>query len=291
MNWKRWKMAVTAPARNLANKIYWRRHQLKRNPAKESHQPVNHSSLSNEELGEEIITLGGMSYLTYLADLVHAKKAKSYLEVGTNFGSSLAPISCASIAVDPTFRLNMDVVGKKKICLLYQMTSDDFFAEYKPNQIMGRAIDTAFLDGMHLYEFLLRDIINTEKCCHRESLIVLHDCMPPTFEMTNREFKPAMINKKYTNYWTGDVWKILPILERYRPDIRITYIDCPPSGLAVLTNLNPDSRVLDDNYQHIIEEYKDSPGDKQKLKLHLQGLSLVPSLSTSPAELLGRLYV
>ena len=252
-------------------------------------QTVSHSSLSPQLLGEELLSLEGCYYLTYLADLVGAKEAKSYLEVGTNFGSSLAPINCPSIAVDPTFRLNMDVVGNKKLCLMYQMTSDDFFAQYNPRELLGGAIDVAFLDGMHLYEYLLRDIINAEKYCNPDSLIILHDCLPPTFEMTNREFKPAMIHNRYQNYWTGDVWKILPILERYRPDIKLTYIDCPPSGLAVLTNLDPNSKVLADNYDQIVEEYRDSLDDFQNLKRHLTSVSLVSSLSVPPGKLLSNI--
>ncbi len=33
-------------------------------------------------------------------------------------------------------------------------------------------------------------------------------------------------------YWTGDVWKLIPILQRYRPDLQLTLFDAPPSGLV-----------------------------------------------------------
>jgi len=36
------------------------------------------------------------------------------------------------------------------------------------------------------------------------------------------------------DFWTGDVWKIVPALIKFRPDLRVFTIACPPTGLTVV---------------------------------------------------------
>lgn len=237
-----------------------------------------------DPIAEELIAHPGRAYIGYLTEVVGQKKAKTYLEIGTNTGDSLSPITCSSIAIDPNFRLDQEVVGVKPSCYLFQQTSDDFFAQNNPTQIFNRTIDVAFLDGMHYYEFLLRDFMNTEKHCEPDSLIILHDCLPPTYEMTNREFKAAQLNPKYVNYWAGDVWKVLPILQELRPDLKIAYFDCPPTGLAFITNLNPKSTVLWDRYDEVVEKWKPAQNDLAKLKDFLKTIPVASSHDVGPSE-------
>ena len=120
----------------------------------------------------------GPDYYHVLQRIHSVLAPKSYLEIGTRDGGSLAQANCASIAIDPQFDLRMEVIGHKPSCHFYQQTSDSFFAERDPTAILGRPIDFAFLDGMHLYEFLLRDFINVERHCRPNSVIALHDCIP-----------------------------------------------------------------------------------------------------------------
>src|SRR5215472_1370840 len=86
--------------------------------------------------------LSGEFYARVLQRLHHDLQPKSYLEIGTLSGDTLKLASCPSIAIDPRFRIeNQDVVGEKRVCSLYQMTSDDFFAAYDPRSILGGPID------------------------------------------------------------------------------------------------------------------------------------------------------
>jgi hypothetical protein len=55
--------------------------------------------------------------------------------------------------------------------------------------------------------------------------------------------------------WTGDVWKVLPILKKFRPDLKVALFDCPPTGLVACTNLDPNSTVLTEAYDQIIAEF------------------------------------
>jgi hypothetical protein len=235
------------------------------------------AQLSDEHLREELtVHRGTVSYQDYLSNLAGIIEPQAYLEIGTLSGASLSRLDCPSIAIDPSFSLSTEVVGRKPQCLLFQMTSDDFFKRYDPAHLLGRPLDLAFLDGMHLYEYLLRDIINTEKHCHRDSLILLHDCLPPTFEMTSRAPR-GVLHGKYQHYWTGDVWKVIPILRAYRPDMKILYVDAPPTGLVILTNLDPSSRTLQANYDQIVHEFRESSEDFDRLRHLLRGIKLTSS--------------
>jgi hypothetical protein len=108
---------------------------------------------------------------------------------------------------------------------------------------------------MHLCEFLLRDFLNTERFCCNNSIIALHDCLPLDLVMAEREWPSSdrqSLSRK--GWWTGDVWRCALILKRRRPDLRITALDAPPTGLVLITNLDPCSTFLRDHYASLVEE-------------------------------------
>lgn len=187
----------------------------------------------------------GHPYLEVLAGMHRKMSPDWYLEIGTQTGRSLALSQSNSVAIDPEFRLNQDVLTDKRQLLLMQQTSDDFF-ESGLLAKAGIRFGLAFLDGMHLYEFLLRDFFNTERFMAPDGRIVMHDCMPWNSNMANRDRSTVK-----SRAWTGDVWKIVPILKQYRPDLKVTLFDAAPTGLVVVENLDPTNRVLQENYDDI----------------------------------------
>lgn len=108
-------------------------------------------------------------------------------------------------------------------------------------------MELAFIDGMHLFEFALRDFINLEKYSTPASTILIHDGYPQDRVSSARE--------RATNIWSGDVWKLLVCLKKYRPELQIATADVPPTGLSVVRNLNPDSTVLSQNLEKICAEF------------------------------------
>lgn len=62
-------------------------------------------------------------------------------------------------------------------------------------------------------------------------------------------------DQERARWWTGDVWKLIFILRDYRPDLKIQCLDCPPTGLVAVSNLDPGNRVLRDKYANIIQTY------------------------------------
>ena len=197
--------------------------------------------------------LAGEGY-TLLMDRLHKQlRPQTYLEIGTQDGNSLRPVRCRAVAIDPMFRLGADVVGEKPTCQLFRMGSDEFFASYDPVALLRGRIDIAFLDGMHLFEFLLRDFINVERSCRRNSIVLLHDCIPSDVYMAERD-RTTERHKlgAHPGWWTGDVWKAAVALRKYRPDLVIHGFDARPTGLVAVTNLDPASSVLADRYFEIV---------------------------------------
>ena len=204
-----------------------------------------------------------------------------YLEVGTATGKSLKLATCHAIAIDPAFNFKEDVLSGRRQTHLFQETSDEFFASGVAQRLAPR-IDLAFLDGMHLFEYLLRDFMNTEALCGRNSVITMHDVVPITPVAAERTW-----DRTLTGAWTGDVWKIVPILRRYRPDLELRVADCAPSGLAVVTNLDPGNTILAENYDRIVAEYRDlSLADFGVARL-AESLDLEPAEGASLAHFIG----
>jgi glycosyltransferase involved in cell wall biosynthesis len=199
---------------------------------------------------EDFPVMTGMRYLRFLRRLHETRQPNWYLEIGTYTGASLEIATCRSIAVDPEFRVRREIVGTKPALHCLAMTSDDFFQSGFAEAI-GAKIDLAFLDGMHRFECLLRDFIGAERIAAPDGMIVMHDCCPVSYIGAEREWDTGA-----TRQWTGDVWKIIPILRRYRPDLSIRTVDCPPSGLVLVSGLDPANTQLREHYERIVSEYE-----------------------------------
>jgi hypothetical protein len=127
-------------------------------------------------------------------------------------------------------------------------SSDDYFADHDVRaELGGLPIDLAFIDGMHQFEFALRDFINIEKHCSAQSTVLIHDCYPLTRLTAERERK--------TLFWSGDVWRLILILRKYRPDLSVNVLATAPTGLGVVRGLDPGSSVLAERMQEIVDEY------------------------------------
>jgi hypothetical protein len=93
---------------------------------------------------------------------------------------------------------------------------------------------------MHLSEFALRDFINIEPFMADTGVIVLDDVLP-------RNGLEAARDRK-TEPWTGDVYKVVEILRRRRPDLVVLLINTDPTGTAVVVGLDRASTILRDGY-------------------------------------------
>ncbi|MCW2673550.1 MAG: type 11 methyltransferase [Frankiales bacterium] len=185
---------------------------------------------------------GDLTYLEALARIHQTLEPATYLEIGVHRGSSLRLAECPAVAVDPDPR----VTARSAKVMLYTQTSDDFF-RFDAGPALQKGVDLAFVDGMHLFEYALRDFMNIEKHAHAATVVVFDDVLPnhPVQALRQRE----------SFAWCGDVWKIAYCLTQYRPDLSLTLLDTYPTGLLLVTGLDPDSRVLWESYDTIVEAY------------------------------------
>jgi hypothetical protein len=217
----------------------------------------------------DFVVARGMHYLDFLK-LVHRRVRPSwYLEIGTNRGRSLEFVTCASVAIDPRFKLEAPSQGPKPALIMLQQTSDDAFGGDILRRLDPR-FDIAFLDGMHRFEFLLRDFINAERLMAPGGLIFMHDTSPKRHAMTVR-------NPTKAGPWTGDVWKLLPILAEYRPDLRIDHLDCKATGLTLVRGPWGGNDALTRNYDAILERFTELSLDAFGVKAFFEAFPHVPS--------------
>ncbi len=191
----------------------------------------------------------GQQYARFLDQLHSATLFDWYMEIGCRTGRTFAPVRSKTVAVDPFFLAETNIIGTKPALHLFQTTSDAFFDSgfLKKN---GIKLSFSFLDGMHLFEYLLRDFISTEANSTPDGVIALHDCCPASNDMTTRDLENLPRGS-----WSGDVWKLIPILQEYRPRLKITVLDCKPTGLVLVSGLEPKSTVLAKNYDRILSQY------------------------------------
>ena len=181
----------------------------------------------------------------FLSHMHRLTAPRSYLEIGINHGVSLALSRTRSIGVDPEFAIDVELDCDVQ---LVKATSDGFFArEDAIARFPEGVVDLAFIDGLHVFEFSLRDFINVEKLAHPGSVVVFDDMLPRTNEEAARE--------RLTTSWAGDVYKVALALERYRPDLVIVPLDTSPTGLLLVVGLDPTSTVLQDKYDDVVAEF------------------------------------
>jgi hypothetical protein len=200
----------------------------------------------------------------FLRRLHQVYRPRNYLEIGVNDGRSLALSRVPSVAVDPAFKVVKEISCDVHIV---RATSDSFFARkdpfihLRPGRNPFRALarknplswfgdpklELSFIDGMHLFEYALRDFINVEKHSHWSSVIVLDDMLPRSV--------PEAARDRHTDAWTGDVYKVATVLRRLRPDLLVVEADTQPTGVVLVFGADPSSTVLRDSYESVLEEF------------------------------------
>jgi hypothetical protein len=152
---------------------------------------------------------------------------------------------------------------------VFHETSDAFFARQSREQALGEhRLDLSFIDGMHWFEYALRDFMHVEAWSQPDGVVVLHDCLPVLPLWATRQ--------RRTRFWVGDVWKVVSILREHRPELRVKIVATAPSGLCVVRGLDPTSRVLHERLDEIVARYRDLPYPARALEAPA-GFELVPA--------------
>ena len=102
-------------------------------------------------------------------------------------------------------------------------TSDQYF-EFLYRYTNGVEFDLIFIDGLHHYEQVKKDINNSLSFLKKDGVILLHDCLP------SNVFDQAV--PRCTYKWNGDVWKAI-VEARCRLDID-TYTCYADYGIGII---------------------------------------------------------
>ena len=147
--------------------------------------------------------------LFIVQDIINKKNFKRYLEIGCFDDELFSQINVdKKVGVDPVSGGNI------------RLTSDQFFKENKS------FFDCVFIDGLHTYSQVKRDIENSLKFLNDGGIILLHDCLP------NNYYEQATPRCQWT--WNGDVWKaIIECRTNKNLDVYTCYADY---GVGVILN-------------------------------------------------------
>ncbi|MGH9354648.1 MAG: class I SAM-dependent methyltransferase, partial [Terriglobia bacterium] len=183
-------------------------------------------------------TRKGTAFYSEILDRLHRELAPAhYLEIGVRRGVSLALARGPATGVDPAPALDRELPPTTRVLSL---TSDDFFA----GNAGGIVPDLCFIDGMHLFEYALRDFMNVERRAAPGALVVIDDIFPNHPAQAQRE--------RRTRTWTGDIWRLAEVLRRHRPDLFLLPLDVAPTGLLLVAGLDPANRVFWDDYNSLV---------------------------------------
>tara|TARA_B100001250_G_scaffold405567_1_gene423252 strand:- start:738 stop:1415 length:678 start_codon:yes stop_codon:yes gene_type:complete len=112
------------------------------------------------------------------------RNIKNYLEIGCDQDQLFSKINIKNkIGVDPVSGGNV------------RKSSDNFFLTNKTS------FDLVFIDGLHEYKQVKKDIINSLRFLNPNGIILVHDCLPSSMS------KQAV--PRYRMSWNGDVWKAI----------------------------------------------------------------------------------
>jgi len=187
-----------------------------------------------------------MRYDEFLSAVHRLVQPERYLEVGVRLGNSLALANCRSVGIDPAYSILAELDNDVR---LFRTTSDEYFARPDPlAPVGGQPFDLSFIDGMHLFEYALRDFINAERYSRDCSVIIFDDMLPRSVDEAARE--------RHTQLWTGDLYPIIEVLADHRPDVSVIPVDTQPTGLLLVVGLDPTNTVLSDKYDEIMATYR-----------------------------------
>ena len=154
-------------------------------------------------------------------NIIKKKNYKNYLEIGCFDDELFNFVNCENkVGVDP-------ISGGT-----VRATSDQFFKDNKEK------FDCVFIDGLHEYHQVKKDIFNSLKFLNEDGIILLHDCLP------NNYYQQATPRCQWV--WNGDVWKAIVECRVLKDlDVYTCYAD---NGIGVIFK-RPNKNLLENSYE------------------------------------------
>ena len=170
--------------------------------------------------------------------IINKYSFKNYLEIGCDKNQSFSKINIKN-------KVGVDPISGGTI----RDTSDNFF------KINKDKFDIIFIDGLHHYDQVSRDIKNSLNILNQNGFILVHDCLP-------RSIAHQAI-PRYRGSWNGDVWKsivemrTLVNIETYtcQIDFGVGVIKNTKNSDILKIDLNDFSKLKFKDYYHNYKRY------------------------------------
>ena len=147
--------------------------------------------------------------------IIEKKNYKKYLEIGCFDDELFNQVNCQQ-------KVGVDPVSGGTI----RETSNQFFKKNNEN------FDCIFIDGLHEYNQVKKDIENSLKFLNEGGTILLHDCMPDNY------YAQAIPRCQWD--WNGDVWKAIVECRNSKDiDVYTCYADHGIGVILKRPNRNP----------------------------------------------------
>ena len=133
------------------------------------------------------------------------------MEVGLRKGKTFERVRARNkMGIEPNPEFNLDWLPKG--VRVYKGTSDEFFSDHRADA----SFDLIFIDGLHTFNQVARDILNCLEWVTQKGLMVIDDCWPRNAAGADPRGKlnvlPSTEGRNTDPGWWGDVWKAMPWL-------------------------------------------------------------------------------
>ena len=185
--------------------------------------------------------------------IIELKKFNSYLEIGCDDDHAFSQIKLKDkIGVDPHSGGN------------FRGTSNEFFLKNE------RKFDCIFIDGLHEFDQVNQDILNSLDNLSENGIILLHDCLPQSLS------QQAVPRHQWV--WNGDVWKcIVKFRCRDNLDIITCKIDHGISMIRKIKNKDKLNLIINDYKKLKFENFYYNHKDYMRIMEYNEVLEYIKS--------------
>ena len=183
--------------------------------------------------------------------IINKYKYVNYLEIGCDKDQSFSKIKInKKVGVDP-------ISGGT-----IRDTSDNFFINNKEK------FDIIFIDGLHHYEQVIKDIYNSLKILNDNGHILIHDCLPRTIA--------HQAIPRYRGSWNGDVWKSIVEL-RTKPNLEVFTCEIDFGVGVIRKKVNTDPlNIKISNFKNLkFKDYYNKNREFMNIKTYNQILDII----------------
>lgn len=212
---------------------------------------------------------GNMFRFDIINGLIKKHGFKKYLEIGVR-----NPDECFNLIECETKHSVDPLVEHYDERIDYKFTSDDFFSLLENGQLDLPSVykwDLVFIDGLHISNWVERDILNSLNHLSEDGYVVLHDCNPPDIFRAREDY--VVNGEVYA--WNGTVWKAIYKMRATRPDLLVCTVDTD-EGVGIIKRGNTGQQVCCD-FNNPYYEYRIF---EQNRKDHLNLISVEDFVST-----------